>query len=551
MPSSQAPYAVPRDIDATRNIQALFARYGPRYRWWATITSIIGHFPTLLTGTIINIAIPNVMGALSMTPEEAQWLATSYIAASTVTMLLAAWAIENFGMRDTFVGAMLIFAIGSVLGGFATTGEQLILARVVQGIGGGLMMPTSMVILFQVFPTHRRGSAMGIFSLGMILGAASGPVFGGWLIDNLGWRYVFFMALPFAMASVPLSMLFLPAREPDAGSPRFDWTGVGLLVIALTSFLTLMSDGNFYGWGSDRIAILAFICIVSGIAFLYWEANVKDPMFRLTLFLNLKFLAACILTLVLGAGMYASTYLVPIFLQLVQGLTATDAALLLLPPTLVVGVFFPIAGRISDSVAPRKMIIFGLLVFAFHAYLFGTADHNTPFVTMVIWLVIGRLGMACAFPSLTAASVRPLSLELLAAGTGAISFVRQIGGAFGVTFTVVYLQQRTSVQGDALSAMQSPSNAEVFDLFTRLAPIYEQLGGTPETHDGFGVGGFHLLLSLINGQASLLGFRDAFVAVAIVFAVSVILALLMDNRRPDAIARPSAKGPGPLSLSRG
>ena len=541
MPSS--PYPVPQDIDATRNIRALFARYGPRYRWWATITSIIGHFPTLLTGTIINIAIPSVMGALSMTPEEAQWLATSYIAASTVTMLLAAWAIETFGMRDTFVGAMLIFAIGSVLGGFATTGEQLILARVVQGIGAGLMMPTSMVILFQVFPTHRRGSSMGIFSLGMILGAASGPVFGGWLIDNLGWRYVFFMALPFAMASVPLSMLFLPAREPDAGSPNFDWTGVGLLVISLTSFLTLMSDGNFYGWGSDRIAILAFICIVSGIAFLYWEANVKDPMFRLTLFLNLKFVAACILTLVLGAGMYASTYLVPIFLQLVQGLSATDAALLLLPPTLVVGVFFPIAGRISDSVAPRKMIIFGLLVFAFHAYLLGTADHNTPFITMVIWLVIGRLGMACCFPSLTAASVRPLSLELLAAGTGAISFVRQIGGAFGVTFTVVYLQQRTSVQGDALSAMQSPSNAEVVDLFTRLAPIYEQLGGTPETHDGFGVGGFHLLLSLINGQASMLGFRDAFVAVAIVFAASVIPALLMDNRRPDAIARVSARVP--------
>ena len=551
MPSSPPPYPVPPDIDATRNIQALFAQYGPRYRWWATATSIVGHFPTLLTGTIINIAIPTVMGALSMRPEEAQWLATAYLGASTITMLLAAWAIEIYGMRATFVGAMLIFATGSVLGGFATTGEQLILARIIQGTGSGLMMPTSMVILFQVFPVHRRGTSMGIYSLGMVLGAAGGPVFGGWLIDNLGWRYVFFMALPFAMASVPLAMLFLPQREPDAGSPTFDWTGVGLLTVSITSFLTLMADGNIHGWGSDRIAILAFVWIVSGIGFLYWEAHTRHPMFRLTLFLNLRFLAACILTLVLGAGIYASTYLVPIFLQLVQGLTATDAALLLLPPTLIMSLFFPVAGRISDSVAPRKMIIIGLLVFAYHAYLFGNADHNTPFITMVIWLLIGRLGMACAFPSLTAASVRPLSLELLAAGTGAINFIRQIGGAFGVTFTTVYLQQRTSVQVDALNTMQSPGNAEVYDLFTRLAPMYAQVGGTPETHEGFGIGAFHLLSSMVSGQASMLGFRDAFVAIALVFVVSVIPALLMENRRPDAIARTGSGVRGSLSLPRG
>ena len=551
MPSNPTPYAVPRDIDATQNIQALFARYGPRYRWWATVTSIVGHFPTLLTATIINIAIPTVMGALSMTPEEAQWLATAYLGASTVTMLLAAWAIETYGMRATLIGAMLIYATGSVVGGFATTGEQLILARVIQGTGSGLMMPIAMVIMFQVFPVHRRGSAMGIFSLGMVLGAAGGPVVGGWLIDNLGWRYVFFMALPFAMASVPLTMLFIPSREPDAGSPAFDWTGVGLLIVSIASFLTMMSDGNIHGWGSDRIATLAFIWIVTGVAFLYWEANAKHPMFRLSLFLNLRFLAACFLTLVLGAGIYGSTYLVPIFLQLVQGLSATDAALLLLPPTLVMAVFFPVAGRISDSVAPRKMIIIGLLVFAYHAYLFGTADHNTSFVTMVVWLLIGRLGMACAFPSLTAASVRPLSLDLLTAGTGTISFVRHIGGAFGVTFVTVYLQQRTSVQTDALTSMQSAGNAEVFDLFTRLMPFYEQLGGTPETHEGFGIGAFHLLSSLVSGQASMLGFRDAFIAMGLVFLVSVIPALLMDNRRPDAIARAGTGAPGSLSLSRG
>ena len=524
---------VPQDVEATHNIQMLFARFGPQYRWWATITSIVGHFPTLMTGTIISIAIPSVMGALSMTVEEAQWLATGYLAASTICMLLAAWAIECYGMRNTFVGAMMIFAGGSVLGGFSTSGEQLMLARIIQGVGAGLMAPASMVILFQVFPKNRRGTAMGIYSIGMVFGAACGPVFGGWLIDNLGWRYVFFMALPFAMASIPLATLFLPEREPDAGSPTFDWTGVALLSVAITSFLTMTADGNLHGWGSDRIAGLAFIWVVTTVAFLYWEAYVKYPMFKLSLFLNVRFLVACLLAFVLGAGMYASIFLVPIFLQLVQGLSATDAGLLLLPATLVIGVMFPVMGRISDFVAPRKMIVLGLLVFAIHAALFGSVDHNTPFITMVVWLVIGRIGLACIIPSLTAAAVRPLSLALLADGIGTFNFIRQIGAAFGVTFMTVYLQQRTSVHVDALNTAQSAANTEVYALFHRLMPIYEQLGAATETRDGFGIGGYHLLLSVINSQGSMLAFRDVFVAVALIAVVCVIPALLMDNRKPD------------------
>jgi MFS transporter, DHA2 family, multidrug resistance protein len=530
--SSPIGTRVPVGVEATEPVLQMFRRFGPRYRWLATCTSMIASFATLLTATIINVAIPDIMGSLGMTAADAQWLATGFLATSTVTMLISAWAVERLGMAHTFLVAMLTFACGSIMGGIATSGDMLIAARVVQGAGSGLMTPISMLIIYQVFPVHRRGTAMGIYAVGVILAPALGPALGGWLVQQLDWRYVFFMALPFVMASIPLALLFMPERDPAARRPAFDWTGVVLLSAFLVAILVALSNGMAYGWESASIAVLAFCATTSGIAFLYWQWYTQDPLLDLTLFMHPSFVAASIVTFVLGAGLFGSTYLLPLFLQGIQGLTPYDSGVLLVPAGLVMAVVFPVAGRLSDELAPRNLILAGLLIFAVSSLLFRSVDAATPFATLVLWVAIGRIGLSLIFPCLNAAALRPLPLELLAQGAAAINFLRQLGGAFGVNLLTIYLMQRSDLHLQTLTATQTHGNPQTVSIVELYGPrMYQMLGASERVSE---LAALDLLRALIQQQASMLAFRDAFLLVAVVFFLCLIPAWFMDKRRPIA-----------------
>lgn len=535
-------FPVPRDLDAGHNVRALFTLYGPAFRWLVTLTSMLGAFATLLTGTIINVAIPDVMGALGMTPEQAQWLSTGFLASTTVTMLLAAWSVETFGMRQTYNLSMLVFLGGSLMGGLAMTTEALIVARFVQGAGAGLMTPVSMLIVFQVFPVHRRGTAMGLFSIGVVLAPALGPVLGGYLVDELNWRYVFFIAVPFALISIPLAMVFMPPREPDARSPRFDWTGVFLISASLLTLLTALADGPRDDWGADRVAVLFAIAAISGIAFVAWESHVRDPMFNLALFANGRFLAASIVTFIIGAGLYGSTYLLPLFMQIIQGLQPTDSGLLLLPAGLMMAIFFPLAGRLSDSMSPRRLILFGTFLFGISSLLVAQVDTDTPLLTFGLWVLIGRIGLSFIFPCLNAAAMRPLPLAQLAQGSGMINFLRQLGGAFGVNLLAVLLERRSAFHIDALTATQTPANATTMVTLERLMEQLQQMGlegaEAMARAEAF-------LGQMVWLQGTMLGYRDAFLVVAAVFFICLIPAWFMDPRPPSRPVPRAIPGPAP------
>lgn len=545
--TSDAPatrHALPDDIDAGANVRELFATWGPDYRWFVTFTSMLGSFATLLTGTIVNVAIPDVMGALGMTAEEAQWLSTGFLAATTVSMLLAAWSTETFGVRATYIFSMLVFLAGSVMGGLATSGDALIASRFVQGAGAGLMTPVSMLIIFQVFPTHRRGWAMGIYSIGVVLAPALGPALGGWLIDHLNWRYVFFIAVPFALVSIPMAMTFMPEREPDARSPGFDWTGVALISVFLMTLLTALSHGPRDGWGSDDITVLFAVAGSSGIAFVIWEARTADPMFDLSLFTNGRFLAASIVTFIIGAGLYGSTYLLPLFLQIVQGLKPTDSGVLMLPAGLAMAVLFPLAGQLSDVMSPRRLILFGTAMFGLSSLLMASVDTDTPFLMLAGWALIGRVGLSFIFPCLNAAAMRPLPLSQLAQGSGMINFLRQLGGAFGVNLLAILLDRRTSFHVASMTPTQTPDNAATSQAIERLGHVLADAGLAAGDATAYAWG---FLGRVVWLQGHMLAYRDAFLVVASVFFLCLIPAWFMDPRVPGGVPerpRPPAPAAG-------
>lgn len=520
---------VPDGIQASPGIMAMFELYGPSYIWFAVATSMLGSFATLLTGTIINVAIPEVMGAFGVGQDEAQWLSTGFLAAGTVTMLLSAWCVEAFGMRSTYVVSMVVFFLGSILGGLAPNIEILIIARLIQGAAAGVLGPMAMVINYQIFPAQHRGLAMGIFGIGVVLAPALGPTLGGLLIDSYDWRYVFYIAVPFAFISIPLAIMFMPAREGSGVVPKFDWLGVALSSVFLVTMLTAFSNGQKEGWWSVYIVGLFSASFFSLVFFIWWELRVEKPMLNLRIFLHFRFLAASLVTLVVGIGLYGSTYILPLFLQTLQGITPTDSGLLMLPAGIAMASFFPIAGALSDRIQPRYVIIAGLILFGISSWLLRYVDVQTPYAQILLWALIGRIGLALIFPSLNVASLASLPMELLSQGSGVINFLRQLGGAIGVNALSIFLAQRTAEFSQQLTNTQSSRPATMEMLHTLQDNMFhmqlEYLREFPMT--------FGFLSQTIYAQASTLAFREGFIVIAAVFFVSIIPSLYMKvNRDP-------------------
>ena len=510
------------------SIEALSARYGPAYRWLATGTVMIATIAVVLSTTIVNVAIPDVMGAFGISQVEAQWISTGFLAAMTATMLLTDWADRAFGQRASMIGSLAMFMAGSVMGGLAPNETVLTLARVIQGAAAGVVQPLAMILLFKVFAREERGAAMGIFGVGVVLAPALGPWVGGLLIDMLSWHYVFFLGIPFAVLGIALSNLFLPGRAETGPRPGFDWGGVAFLCIFLASLLNGLTNAQRQGWGSDPIVLQFSIALFAGAAFIWWELRSDRPMLDLRLFANPAFTAASMIAFILGAGLFGSTYLLPLFVQTIQGLTPTQAGLLLMPSGFVLVLVFPLAGRLSDRMPAGWLIGAGMLIFAYSSYLTAAISVETAFWTLAWWTMLSRIGLGLVFPSLTAASLQVLPGELVGQGSGAGNFIRQLGGAFGVNLLAIFLERRTLFHADALAATQVSDNPATIDLLAGLAAML-QAAGLPDVQQVPAALGF--LGQMISIQANTHAFQDGFILVAVVFLFALAPTWLLHRAR--------------------
>ncbi len=508
--------------------EALFERYGPSYRWMVTVTALIGTVATILSSTIVNVALPEMMGAYGIGQDRAQLIATSFLAAVTACMLLNAWMIERFGYRATYAGSVVVFVIGSFVSGFAPNEGMMILGRVLQGAAGGLLQPFSTQVVFQVFEPAKRGQAMGITAVGVVLAPALGPAIGGLMVDGWGWRSVFFLSVPFALIGVVLGAFFLPPRDASAPRRAFDWPGFLILALALLALFGGLASGQREGWGSARVEIELVLAAVLGVVFVLWELRSPAPMLNPRIFANRGFASAAAVAVVYGAGIFGTTYLAPLFVQLVQGYTATRAGLLLMPAGLLMVIIFPIAGRIADRVPPIYPVTAGLLFFAASSLLLAGVDTNTSFWTMAIWILIGRIGLGLTMPSMNASALRSLPPQWLGQGAGAINFARQFGGAIGVNLLSIVLELYTELHAQMLTATQHAGNPATLETLRMLEGLLAQ-DGVPDGQRQ--AGALDYLGRIVLAQAMMLGFRDSFYVSAFAFGLAMLPALLMRRKR--------------------
>ena len=297
-----------------------------------------------------------------------------------------------------------------------------------QGFAAGIVQPLAMVTIFKVFPQERRGLALSLYGGGIMIAPIMGPIVGGITIDASSWRELFFIPLPIAVFAILMGAFFMPSRDRSLKQLPFDWIGYALIAGALVLLLTAIANGQRDGWVSNRILLMVGTGIVLSITFVWSQLKSDAPILDFDVFRNPQFAAAACLGFVFGAGNFASTYIIPVFVQTVQNFTPTWAGMVTAPAGLVVMFFFPIGGRLVDAFPARYLAITGLGIFAFGAALLHGTDVNTAFWILAFYTIIGRLGQSIMLPAINVSALRALTAEQLNNASGSINFVRLMGG---------------------------------------------------------------------------------------------------------------------------
>jgi len=436
--------AHPPEKTGSPEIEAMFARYGKRYRSWVVLTAMLGAFAVVMEATIVNIALPEIVAAFGVSHDIVQLVATSFLAATAVAMLASAWAVQRYGLRRVYVTAMGVFVVFSTAAALAPTTHFYVLAlcRIGQGIVAGLIQPLAMVAMMSVYPPHKRGRAMSMYGLGIVLSPAIGPMLGGLLVDHFGWRPVFVITTPACLVGAMLATRYLVAGSRAAGMPeiKLDIVGVALLTLALLgllSGLTLLLEA-----GSARSPLFLLLGALSLAGFIAWETRLPHPLLDLSLLRNRGFLAASWVTVAYGMGLYGSTYLVPLFVRDVMHFGAFEAGLMLLPGGVVLAVALLVAGRLTDRISPARVVIGGLIFFALSSALLATSTPQSGFWLLALWVALGRVGLGAIIPGLNTGAVKLMAHDSMTKISATVNFLRQLGGAVGVTLLAVFLEAR-------------------------------------------------------------------------------------------------------------
>jgi EmrB/QacA subfamily drug resistance transporter len=419
-----------------------------RNPWLALLVLCMGFFMILLDTTIVNIAIPSIIDGLHSTLDEILWVLNAYILVYAVLLITASRLGDRYGQRNLFVAGLAVFTVASALCGLAQDTNQLIAGRVIQGIGGAMLTPQTLAVISVMFPPQRRGAAMGIW--GAVAGVATiaGPTLGGFLITYIDWRWIFYVNLPVGVAAIVLSFVFIPDLRPGR---QHGWDVPGILLSTASLFLLVFGliEGQRYSWGTVSGFVSIPLILVAGVVlmvvFVAVERLAKEPLLPLELFRDRNFSILNGVSAAMAFGMLGLFLPLTIYLQSVLGLTAFQAGLAFAPMSLTSMVVAPNAGRLTDRIGGKYILLSGLGLFAIGmGGIDFSAGLDSNWLTFLPWLIVAGFGMGCIFAPATTVAMRNIPQHRVGAASGVFNTTRQLGGAIGSSIVGAVLQNRLS-----------------------------------------------------------------------------------------------------------
>lgn len=493
------------------------------------LVSLIGAFMSILDTSVVNVAIPTIMNVFNAGTSDAQWVATIYMLALGVVVPVSGWLGDRIGFKRLYMIAMAGFTFGSLLCSMSWSLESLIVARVIQALGGGMIMPTAMAMIFRMVPRDRIGGAMGIFGVALLVAPAIGPTLGGYLVEYVDWRWIFTINLPIGVIGILLSVAFLPDFKVSHPG-KFDVGGAVTSAIGLFTLLLALSKGADWGWGSERIILLLYISAASLGLFIYLELTTTDPLIELRVFKYRTFTFANLTVMITTIGLFAGLFYLPLFLQRIRGLGAMQTGLLLMPGALISGVMMPITGRLYDKTGPRVLVVGGLTLLAFATFLFRNLNLSTSYGTIILWIVMRGAVMAFANMPAQTAALAVIPQELVGRASAMTNIIRSVSSSFGIAALTSVLTKRMAFHAQNMANHVNAGRIATTEYFQNFAA---QMGGSVAATRS-------PALSYLHGHIQQLSFVKGIDDVFIIAAVLTIIGVI-----PSAFLKKGAAAGGP------
>lgn len=499
--------------------------------WLIAATVALAAFMEVLDTSIANVALPHIAGNLGASEDQGTWVLTSYLVSNAIVLPAGAWASSVIGRKNFFLSCITLFTVASFLCGIAPSLPILLLARVIQGVGGGGLQPMAQAIMADSFEENKRGQAFALYGLVAVLAPSIGPTLGGWITDNYSWRWIFYINIPVGLLAFILVTRFVddpPWMKADrANLKRLDYLGLGFLTLAMGGLQIMLDKGEENAWFASNFIRFFAACFVFGMAALiWWEWRHKNPIMNIRLFKYKNFAICCVLMILVGGVLNASTVLQPQFMQQLLGYTATLAGEALTGGGLALVVVMPLAGIATGKFPARNLAAVGFAAFAIAFYYISTHINLGLSFGMNAWLrIILMLPIPFAFISITNAAYVGLPRESSNQVSGIINFVRNVGGSIFIAATGAIVTNRSLFHQEQLQNAMQPGNPAFADRVNTLSGVFG--GGQDGAHAAQA-----LIYNQLQQQAGALAYQDIFRMLCWMAVVMIGFAFLLSKNRP-------------------
>jgi DHA2 family multidrug resistance protein len=501
-----------------------------RRKWLITFAIMSGTFLAVMDVSVVNVSMPHMMGTFAETLSAITWVATSYSIAEMLMITMAGWWSALLGRKRLYLLSFMLFTIGSMLAGTAQTFTQMIIYRIIQGIGGGSLIPISQAILRETYPPQEQGMAMAIFGMGVVLAPGIGPIVGGWLTDQYGWPWVFYINIPVSIVGILMVSAFV--EDPPylrRGVTQVDWTGIALLTVGLTGMQIVLERGNEHHWfQSFWITAGTLITVLAIGIFVVWELRSREPIVNFRVLRNIPLSVGASMGLLFGIAFFGTTFSLPQFTQRLLHYPAYTAGLVLLPRAIMLFLTMPLVGRLYNYVDPRLLIAFGigLIYLGFHQL--SHLSLTVSFWNLVPIMVCMGAGMPFMFVTLSTVSLNTVRREDMTASTSLYTLARRVGGNLGYALVATLIERFSIVQSAHLSDHISGLNSAYTSYHAALASRLAQQTGDPVAAQTKALA---MIDAMVHRQASMLAYNKIAWVFGLMFLCTFPLLYLFPRRK--------------------
>ena len=499
--------------------------------WLITVAVMLATFMEVLDTTIVTVAVPHIAGSLSSSNEEATWVLTSYLVSNAVILPASGWLAVYFGRRRFLITCIVIFTLSSIVSGAALSLDMLVIARVLQGAGGGALQPISQAILLESFPPEKRGMAMAAFALGVVVAPIAGPTIGGWLTDNYSWRWAFYINVPVGMLAILMIRSFVedPPYIKDAKPGKIDWIGFVLMAVALGTLQVILDKGQQDDWfAAVWIRWFAFISASSLMVFIVWELNSREPIVRLGVFRNRNFAAGTLLIALVGVALYSAITLIPLFLQTLMGYPALESGLAVSPRGLGALITMPVVGFLTTRVDFRKLIGIGFFLVAISLWVISDLTLDVSMWHIALPSVLTGVGLSMVFVPLATVAMGTLSQKEIGNASGVFNLMRNMGGSVGISLLTTYLIRRSQTNQSTLVSHLTPLDPAYQQRLAEIQNFFATRVGPAEAYHK----AQRLIYDSLLVQSQLLAFVESFRMLAVDCLICIAVVFLLKKVQP-------------------